>query len=64
MAGSNRKDAAEIQAFHIGVLRCYLSPNTGSNYKAGFKQGVHDVVGDLCEIHTFDPDGYNKRNDV
>ena len=34
----------------------------GSNGKAEFEQGIHDVVGDHCEIHTFDPIGYNKRN--
>ena len=29
----------------------------GSNGKAEFEQGIHDVVGDHCEIHTFDPIG-------
>lgn len=30
--------------------------------QAEFEQGIRDVVGDHCEIHTFDPIGFNKRN--
>ena len=34
----------------------------GSNGKAEFEQGVYEEIGKHCEIHTFDPMSYNKRN--
>jgi hypothetical protein len=34
----------------------------GSNGKAEFEQGIHEEIGPHCEIHTFDPKKWNKRN--
>ena len=34
----------------------------GSNGKAEFEQGVVEEIGTHCEIHTFDPMSFNKRN--
>lgn len=36
--------------------------SVGSNGKAEFEKAVKEEIGDHCEIHTFDPVKWNKRN--
>mmetsp|Transcript_2239 Transcript_2239/g.4099 ORF Transcript_2239/g.4099 Transcript_2239/m.4099 type:complete len:360 (-) Transcript_2239:46-1125(-) len=36
--------------------------SVGSNGKAEFEKAVIEEIGDHCEVHTFDPVSYNKRN--
>eukprot|EP00934_Nitzschia_sp_Nitz4_P000525 Nitzschia sp. Nitz4//scaffold395_size11642//624//1502//NITZ4_009030-RA/size11642-processed-gene-0.10-mRNA-1//1//CDS//3329550249//525//frame0 len=35
--------------------------SVGSNGETSFEKGIRDVIGDHCEIHTFDLVTYNKR---
>lgn len=36
--------------------------SVGSNGKAEFEKAVKEEIGEHCEVHTFDPVNYNKRN--